>query len=269
MTLPVFAPTSTSGPGSTVAIVGAGRMGHALMDAFRAAGLDVTGPHGRGSDGGTAHVVLLCVPDAQIGDAASAIRPGPYVGHCSGASTLSVLTGVDPGRRFSVHPLTTVAGPYVRFTDVPAAVAGTTPQSLAVARRLATSAGMTCFTVADEDRAAYHAGASMASNFLVTVQWSAARLLHTAGVPAAAVQPLARQALQNWASLGPASLTGPVARGDAGTVAAQRVAVAERTPDLVTLFDELVRATHTLARSASSTTAPPDVDRPLPREARP
>ncbi len=245
--------------GRALAVVGRGRLGTALVQALRSAGVQVSGPHGRGFDGRAADIVLLCVPDDQIGEAASGLRSGLLVGHCSGATGLAVLRSTAaPGAAFSVHPLITVTASGTSFSGAPAAVAGDSESALEMARSLVDVLGMAPFVVADEDRAAYHAAAAMAANFLVTVEWAAARLLRTASVDPAVVLPLACQALQNWAALGPAALTGPVARGDRRTVEAHRAAVAARTPDLLPLFDQLVSATETLARSQSVTGSAPD-----------
>ncbi len=235
-----------------VAVVGDGRLGGALIAALREAGVPVSGPHGRGFDGGSAPIIVLCVPDGQIADAAGALKRGPFVGHCSGATLLRVLGGHYPARAFSVHPLVTATLDGARFTGAPAAIAGSSGEALSVARALAEVLGLKPFTVAEGDRAAYHAGAAMAANLLVTVQWAAARLLQSAAVDPRVLVPLARQALANWATLGPAALTGPVARGDLATVAAHRHAVVDRIPDLLSLFDELVSATETLAHSPAS-----------------
>jgi predicted short-subunit dehydrogenase-like oxidoreductase (DUF2520 family) len=234
-----------------IGVVGAGRLGPVLVRALAAAGLDVTGPHGRGydgreSDGRAATIVLLCVPDDAIRAASQAVLPGPLVGHLSGASDLSVLA---PHRGFSLHPLMTITAgqptdPVLK--GVHAAVSGADPAALAVAESLASSLGMQPFAVADRDRVAYHAAAAMASNFLVTVESAAARLMESAGLDRRLLLPLARESLENWGALGPAALTGPVARGDRGTVAAHRVAVRDRTPDLLPLFDALVAATNAL-----------------------
>src|SRR5204862_3683083 len=98
--------------------------------------------------------------------------------------------------------------------------------------------------VADADRAAYHAAASIASNFLVTLEGAAERLAATAGVDRAALAPLVRATVGNWAEHGAEkALTGPIARGDAETVARQRAAVEDRTPEGVELFDALADAT--------------------------
>jgi predicted short-subunit dehydrogenase-like oxidoreductase (DUF2520 family) len=231
----------------SIVVVGAGRLGTALAASLRAAGLAVTGPLRRGESPGDAPVVLLCVPDGEIAAAAAAVGAGPLVGHCSGATGLDVLAGHEA---FAVHPLMTVpaGAPADVFAGAGAAVAGSTPRALAVAEALARAAGMVPTQVADADRAAYHAAASIASNFLVTLEGAAERLAATAGVDRALLVPLVRAAVENWAARGaPDALTGPIARGDEATVARQRAAVAERTPDLLDLFDALTDATRTLA----------------------
>jgi predicted short-subunit dehydrogenase-like oxidoreductase (DUF2520 family) len=230
----------------TIAIVGRGRLGTALAAALDDAGLPVSGPHGRGHDGTGAGIVLLCVPDGAIGDAARAIAPGPLVGHCSGATGLDVLA---PHEALGLHPLMTVTPQGAAFAGAACAVAGSTPRALAAAERLAEGLGMSPFAVADADRAAYHAAASIASNFLVTLEEAAERLAATAGVPRSALVPLVRASAENWAAQGAGrALTGPVARGDEATVARQRTAVAERTPELLELFDALTARTRALAR---------------------
>jgi predicted short-subunit dehydrogenase-like oxidoreductase (DUF2520 family) len=188
--------------------------------------------------------VLLCVPDDAIAAAAAGIGPGPLIGHCSGASGLDVL-GDRPG--FSVHPLMTVTASGADFRGVFAAVDGSSPAALAVGEAVAGAAGLRPVRVAGRDRVAYHAAASIAANYLVTVEAAAAELLATTGLDQEVLVPLARAALENWGRLGPAALTGPVARGDTGTVAGHRAAMVERVPELVALLDTLVAATQRLA----------------------
>ncbi len=191
--------------------------------------------------------VLLCVPDGAIAEAAGAIAPGPLVGHCSGATGLDALI---PHEAFSLHPLMTVpAGSGGdRLRGAAAAVAGTTPAARECARTLATWLGMHPFVLADADRAAYHAAASVASNFLLTLEDAAERIAAGTGLRREQLVPLVRATVENWAQLGSrAALTGPVARGDEATVAAQRAAVAQHTPELLSLFDALTIATRSLA----------------------
>jgi predicted short-subunit dehydrogenase-like oxidoreductase (DUF2520 family) len=232
---------------STIAIVGRGRMGPALAGALSAAGHPVEGPLGRGFDGAHTDVVLLCVPDAEIAAAARAITPrtGRLVGHCSGATRLDALA---PHEAFGLHPLMTVAHGAASFAGAGCAIAGTTDRARRTAHAVAESLAMRPFEIADDDRAAYHAAAAIAANFLTTVEGAAERLAGTVGVPREALVPLVRAAVDNWAALGArAALTGPIVRGDEATVGRQRDAIAAQMPDLLPLFDALVAATRDLA----------------------
>lgn len=269
---------ATTSPGHTsqsVAIVGSGRLGSALARALRSAGVEVEGPLGR-DRAPQSEIVLLCVPDAEIARAAERVGAGGpkqtastaeqeaagselataggsrFVGHVSGATPLTALAA--SGEAFGLHPLQTFAGGEgaEAFAGAGCAIAGTTPEALAVARGLAERLGMTPIEVSDGERAAYHAAASIASNFLVTLQAAAEELATGAGIePAdarALLGPLVRGTVENWIELGPAdALTGPVARGDDATVGRQRDAVEAHAPHLLPLFDELVERTRALA----------------------
>jgi predicted short-subunit dehydrogenase-like oxidoreductase (DUF2520 family) len=242
--------TSSSSP-LTVGIVGPGRVGTALARALRDAGAEVEGPLGRGERPGRCDAIVLCVPDAEIAAAAEVVTGAALlVGHTSGATPLSALAhaGVPA---FGLHPLQSFAHPGVSFTGAGAAVAGSTPEALAFATGLAERLGMRPFEIDDEGRAAYHAAASVASNFLVTLQAAAEAIAVGAGLDRddarAMLMPLVRQTVENIAELGPeAALTGPVARGDDATVEAQRAAVERVAPELLGPFDELVRHTRAL-----------------------
>jgi predicted short-subunit dehydrogenase-like oxidoreductase (DUF2520 family) len=158
---------------------------------------------------------------------------------------------------FGLHPLQSFAHPGVRFGGAGAAVAGTTPEALAFATALAERLGMRPFEIDDEGRAAYHAAASVASNFLVTLQAAAEAIAAGAGLgredARELLMPLVRQTVENVAELGPErALTGPVARGDDATVEAQRAAVEETAPELLSLFDELVERTRALAAARTA-----------------
>lgn len=238
---------------STIAVLGAGRLGGVLARALRAVGFDVVGPLRRGDDLPDVALAILCVPDAAIADAAASARPhAERLAHVSGA------TGVDDVD-LSIHPLQTFTGsesPDV-FHGIGAAVDGRTDADLALAVQLATALGMRTFRVADGNRAGYHAAASFASNFVLTVLDAAEQLAAAVGTDRAHLVPLVRQTVDNWAAFGAAdTLTGPIARGDAHTIARQRAAVDDLTPHLDALFAELATATGALASRPPVVTAP-------------
>jgi predicted short-subunit dehydrogenase-like oxidoreductase (DUF2520 family) len=206
---------------------------------------ELTGPLGRGAHAAGSDIALLCVPDREIATAAAAIDATAIVGHCSGATGLEPLA---PHEAFSMHPLMTVSHAGAAFAGATAAIDADSERALRVARRIAEALGMSAVRVHPEDRVAYHTAASLASNFLVTLEAAAERLAGSAGVGREALAPLVRATVENWVALGPErALTGPVARGDELTVARQRDAVADRAPELLELFDALAAATRELA----------------------
>lgn len=249
----------------SISVVGRGRLGTALAGALQKCGLDVEGPLGRrepprrGNGDGPVHAILLCVPDGEIDRAAHAVAGrAPLVGHTSGATPLSALApAASPGTAlFGLHPLQTFSGeetdPAARLAGAGCAIAGSTPEATAAARHLGERLGMVPFEIADERRPAYHAAASIASNFLVTLEDAAEEIAGGAGLSPAearrALDPLVRATVENWATLGPErALTGPLARGDEHTVALQRGAVERAAPSLLPLFDALVGRTRALA----------------------
>ena len=236
-----------------VGVVGPGRLGTALAAALREAGIAVDGPTGRGEPPRGCDAIVLCVPDGEIAAAAAAVAgAAPLLGHTSGATPLSALGATAA---FGLHPLQTFteeSSGLSAFAGAGCAIAGSTAEALAFAAALAEALGMTPFEIDDEGRAAYHAAASVASNFVVTLQAAAERIAAGAGLDPGEARrllvPLLRRTVDNLAELGPRdALTGPVARGDEATVEAQRVAVAETAPELLDLFDELVDRTRALA----------------------
>jgi len=248
---------AAAGSAPRVGIVGAGRVGTALAAALRKRGLAVEGPVGRGEVPAGCDAIVLCVPDSEIAAASeTVVGAGRLVGHTSGATPLSAMAATEKAGAalFGLHPLQTFAhgaGPE-GFEGAGCAVAGSTPPALEFAAALARRLGMTPFEIDDEGRAAYHAAASVASNFVVTLESAAESIAAGAGLePEAAralLAPLLRRTVENVAEVGPSeALTGPIARGDHATVEAQRAAVAEAAPHLLDLFDELVRHTRVLA----------------------
>lgn len=221
-------------------------MGAALATAFAAAGVPLRGPLGRGADGSGAAIVLLCVPDREIAAASAGIVPGALVGHVSASAPLELLA---PHERFLLHPLLSVVGPGARFAGAACAIDGSTGRARAAASALAARLGMHARVIADADRALYHAAASAASNFLVTVEGMAERLALMVGLDRAALAPLVRATVDNWVASGAqTALTGPIARGDEETAGRQRAAVAASAPDLLPMWDVLAAGTRDLAR---------------------
>ena len=218
----------------SVQVIGAGRVGSAVAARLAERGVDLDAP--------APELVVLCVPDTAIAEVAAAIEPGPWVAHVSGATPLAALEPHE--RRFSLHPLQSFdrSGSPAQLDGVWAAITGETADALAVARELAETLGLRPFELADDDRTLYHAGAVFASNFLVTLQRIAARLVCAAGAPPEALVPLIRSTVENGFEL-----TGPVQRGDWQSVERQRAAIAAAAPDLRPVFDALVAATAEVA----------------------
>jgi predicted short-subunit dehydrogenase-like oxidoreductase (DUF2520 family) len=103
---------------------------------------------------------------------------------------------------------------------------------------LAETLGLKPFELADAARPLYHAGAAIASNYLVTLHTVASELFRAAGAPPEALVPLMRRTIDNGFQL-----TGPIDRGDWETVAAHRRAIRESRPELEPLYDVLAEAT--------------------------
>jgi predicted short-subunit dehydrogenase-like oxidoreductase (DUF2520 family) len=235
---------STNTTEQRICIVGNGRAGKAFAQAMRAAGVPTVGPLSRGEDIPAVDAVLLCVPERELRNVASNIRVGPLVGHCSASSQLNVL---EPHEAFSIHPLMTLNGAHATIAGAACAIDGNSPRALAFANDVALQLGMSPMHVASENRALYHAAASIASNFLVTLESVAERAAERCGVRREALVPLVRTAVENWASTGfDAAITGPLARGDEDTVSRQRSAIAESMPEFVPLFDVMAESTRML-----------------------
>ena len=187
-------------------------------------------------------LVLLCVPDRAIAEVASALAPGPWIAHVSGATPLAAL---DPHtRRFGVHPLQSFAktrGPE-QLDGAWAAVSAESEEARSAGFWLAETLGLRPFELADRSRAAYHAGAAVASNYLVTLREAAGSLLECAGAPPEALEPLMRGVIDNGFEL-----TGPIARGDWETVARHLEVIREQRPALEDLYLVLAEATASIA----------------------
>lgn len=217
----------------SVNVIGRGRVGSALHARLRERGVELR------HDG--AELVLLCVPDRAIAEVAAAIEPGPWVAHVSGATPLAALEPHE--RRFSVHPLQTFTldrGPE-QLDGAWAAVTAESDDARALGRELTETLGLRPFDLADGARTLYHAGAAIASNYLVTLYRAAARLFDDAGAPPEALVPLMTRTIENGFQL-----TGPIARGDWHVVEAHLEAIGADQPRLQQLYHVLAEVTREL-----------------------
>ncbi|MGQ4516991.1 DUF2520 domain-containing protein [Streptomyces sp. DW26H14] len=202
-----------------------------------------------------AELVLLTVPDdalpglveglAQTG----AVRPGQLLVHTSGRYGARVL---DPALRagalpLALHPAMTFTGTSVDVQRLAGCSFGVTaPEELRLAAQaLVIEMGAEPEWIAEESRPLYHAALAIGSNYLVTLVAQAMELLRTAGVeaPDKMLGPLLGAALDNALRSGDAALTGPVARGDAGTVAAHVAELRRHAPGAVAGYLAMARTT--------------------------
>ena len=271
-----------------VGVVGAGRVGTALAVALGRAGHDVTAVSAV-SDASirrieqrlpgvairhppevvaSADLVLMTVPDDVLpglvaGLAATEVAvEGRLIAHASGRHGLGVL---DPVVRAGALPL--ALHPVMTFTGRPDDIdrlAGisfgvTAPDPLRpVAEALVVEMGGEPVFIAEEQRDLYHAALASGANYLVTLVVQASDLLRDAGVtnPARMLGPLLSAALDNALRLGDAALTGPVARGDADTVASHVNALRADAPEALPAYLALARLTADRAVAAGTLSAP-------------
>jgi predicted short-subunit dehydrogenase-like oxidoreductase (DUF2520 family) len=214
-------------------VIGAGRVGSAMAARLHERGLDVS------SD--DPQLVLLCVPDRAIADVAAALPPGPWVAHVSGATPLAALEPHE--RRFGLHPLQTFTRGRgsEQLDGAFAAVTAESTEAREVGMWLARTLGLEPFPLAEDKRAAYHAGAAIASNYLVTLRRAAGSLLEAAGAPPEGLDPLMRRTIENGFEL-----TGPISRGDWETVDAHLAAIRAERPELEPMYVALAETTKAL-----------------------
>jgi predicted short-subunit dehydrogenase-like oxidoreductase (DUF2520 family) len=227
-----------------VGVVGAGRVGAVLGAALNAAGHHVVAaaavsaasreravrllpgaeilPADDVARAGT-DLLLLAVPDDALASvvaglkATNALNPDQIVAHTSGAHGLAVLNDVNG---MALHPAMTFTGTDTDLERLPGIAWGVTTRDRGFATRLVADLGGVPEWIAEDARPLYHAALAHGANHLVTLVNEAADLLRAAGVdrPERVLSPLLHAALDNALRLGDAALTGPVSRGDAGTV---------------------------------------------------
>jgi predicted short-subunit dehydrogenase-like oxidoreductase (DUF2520 family) len=266
-----------------VAIIGTGVIGTSLGVLLRRAGyeiLAVCSPNRRSAQEAAALIgqgqvvgdnslaamgadlVLLAVPDRAIPSvgievaAGGALKRGAVVAHLAGGLTAGILSGVQAAgaHRGAIHPLQS-------FADVESAVRALPdtffflegdPEAVDLLRSVVVALDGRPVEIPGADKALYHAGAAAASNFLVTLVDYAVTLLGQAGVPRdtalEALLPLIRGTVANLESVGlPGALTGPIARGDVGTVKRHLRALQTVPGDMARLYRHLARKTIDIA----------------------
>ena len=258
-----------------VGIVGAGRVGAVLGAALRRAGHEIAGVYAVSAasrdraadllpgvpvvDLPTAvagmDLVLLAVPDDVLGDLVAGLaatntwEAGQLVAHTSGRDGVAVLEPVRAAYALplALHPAMTFTGTAMDLERLADCVFGVTaPEGLReLAMALVLDMGGTPVWIAEEMRVTYHAALAHGANHLVTLIAQAMEVLAAAGVehPDRALGPLVRAALDNALRLRDAALTGPVARGDVGTVERHLAALEALAPQVKDTYVALARAT--------------------------
>jgi predicted short-subunit dehydrogenase-like oxidoreductase (DUF2520 family) len=237
---------------TTVAIVGPGRLGTALAKQLASAGCQITEiisrnnrparaaakklaldlgarAHGSSTASLDATVVWFCVPDSEISKAAAEFSGKDWKGrialHSSGVLTSDALRVLRKkgAAVASVHPLMTfIEGTLPNLTDVPFAIEGDA-RAVEVAKKIVRSLGGDAFPVRKQDKAAYHAFATMICPLFVSLLATSENAAAMAGIShrdaRRRMMPIIHQTLINYSKLGPAgAFSGPIVRGDAETV---------------------------------------------------
>jgi predicted short-subunit dehydrogenase-like oxidoreductase (DUF2520 family) len=267
-----------------VGLIGTGRVGAVLAGALAAAGHRIVAATGgspasteraarllpgvplRPADevAATADLVLVAVPDDVLGPLVAGLaelgvwRPGQVVVHTSGAYGAAVLEPAARAgaRTVAAHPAMTFTGGPEDLGRLSGATFGVTTDHPAIARQLVADLGGELVEVAEAARPLYHAALVVGANHLVTLVNEATDLLARAGVaaPAQVLGPLLTAALDNALARGDAALTGPVSRGDAGTVAGHLRVLAEQAPDAIGGYAAMARLTAGRALAAGRIT---------------
>lgn len=276
-----------------VGVVGAGRVGAVLGAALQRAGHQVVAVSGvsdasraRAADllpgipvlgveevVSRAELLVLAVPDDALVDlvaglsATGAWQAGQLVAHTSGRHALAVFEPAIPHHilGLALHPAMTFTGTSVDLGRLADCCFGVTaPEPLRpVAEALVLEIGGEPMWIEERDRPLYHAALAHGSNHLVTLIAQALQALGAAGVesPQRMLAPLVSAALDNSLRAGDAALTGPVARGDVGTVAEHLRQLESLTPDVRPTYVALARAT--AERALASGRLRPSVAEPL------
>ncbi|MBN2098505.1 MAG: DUF2520 domain-containing protein [Dehalococcoidia bacterium] len=205
-----------------------------------------------------ADLVFITTPDGIIPEIAAQVKWHPKQGvvHCSGADSLDILAPATKhdAMRGGFHPLQTFATVAYAIENIPGSTFALEADEplLGSLKEMAAALGGHWIVLKPGDKVVYHAAAVLSCNYMITLVKLATDLWKTFGVstPEAtqALLPLMRGTLNNLNNVGlPNSLTGPIARGDTGTVQKHLVALHEKAPDLLPAYEELGRQTIPIA----------------------
>lgn len=270
-----------------IALVGPGRVGCAISKRLYEAGYPFTAIISRSlnrateacsyidcstalastklTDLATAEIILLAVPDDQIQRLAVQIQtindpPKPVtLVHFSGLHPADIMyQPASPHRLLSLHPLLPFANRqkgYVALSGCPCALESDTPEALVLGEKLVGALGGPHFTVDHDKKPLYHAAACIASNYLVTLFASACKLLINCGIEpdqvAPMLLPLVKASVENIEDFGPEQgLTGPIVRGDIGTITKHLQILQEDAPELLQLYRQLGVVTAEISKSS-------------------
>jgi len=214
-------------------------------------------------------LVAIATPDDPIEEIVSRLAAAGAIGgrhsvcHLSGSSGLQPLGEAERAgaRTLALHPLQSFPSVEAGIDRLPGsamAVTARDEETYGFGEGLARDAGTTPFRVADELRPLYHAAAVFGANYVATSLILAERLFRAAGIgdPLPLLAPLSRAVLENVETLGPAAaLTGPAARGEAGTIQRNLEALARAQPETVAPYVALARAALDVAEGTGRVSA--------------
>ena len=262
-----------------ISFIGAGKVGTALAVLLSRRGYDIVSVYDQDANAAAtltaqikgcrtaansqqaadaADMVFITTPDGVIPRIASEVkwRRGQGVIHCSGADSTAIL---EPAKKAGAmtaafHPLQTFAGAKEAMENIPGSTFCIEAEEplLSTLKQMAAGLGGNCITLKASDKAAYHAAAVFASNYLVTLVKLSADLWQTFSIPTdqavKALLPLLKGTIHNMETIGiPNCLTGPIARGDSGTVEKHLNTIQEKAPQLLSTYKELGRQTIPIA----------------------
>ena len=198
----------------------------------------------------TAELIFITTPDYAIAPVVSQVKwqPGQSVVHCSGADSTDIL---EPAKKLGAqvgvfHPLQTFAGVRQAIENMPGSTFALEAEEplLNILKDMATALDGHWVMLKASDKVIYHAAAVIACNYLVTLVKLATDLWQTFSIPppqaTQALLPLLRGTINNIETIGiPQCLTGPIARGDTGTIKKHLDALQKSAPTILSTYREL------------------------------